>query len=293
MYVARAPIAGRTGGLRVVATRRRTFEGASELALNPSHRADLSVYLADLVRPYGVALREEIADVDRGYSYGEMAEALIRDLVPADEPVDVVVLAFAVPDVRPGRATAVYLSHVCPGSPLAFAICDQGRAAGFTGLRIVREYLRADGCRRGVLVVTEQSTVHYEPPEPVALPAQHAGVALLCTADGATTVRQIPDVAPEQAGARLAAELANLAGEMANLAGEPTSLAAGGTTLVLGAGLRGFAGPFADVRHAPEGQPDTGVWWALADALDAGGGRVVVADYDPLLRYLCLAALER
>jgi len=67
-----------------------------------------------------------------------MAEALIRELVPADAPVDLIVLAFAVPDVRPGRATATYLSHVCPGNPLAFAVCDQGSAAAFTGLRLAR-----------------------------------------------------------------------------------------------------------------------------------------------------------
>ena len=86
-----------------------------------------------------------------------MAEELIRSVVPPDEPVDVLVLAFAVPDARPGRATASYLSHVCPGEPLAFAICDQGSAAAFTGLRLIREYARTGGCARGLLLVVEQA----------------------------------------------------------------------------------------------------------------------------------------
>jgi hypothetical protein len=36
---------------------------------------------------------------------------------------------------------------------------------------------------------------------------------------------------------------------------------------------------------APPGQPFTGVWWNLADVT----GTVLVADYDPRLRYLATA----
>jgi hypothetical protein len=49
------------------------------------------------------------------------------------------------------------------------------------------------------------------------------------------------------------------------------------------------------VRVMPPGQPSTGVWWGLVDALTADAGHpdlLVVADYDPRLRYLCLTALE-
>ena len=162
--------AGHAGALRISRAERAVFTGPSALATNPGHRADLDVYLADMVRPYGVSLRTDILEAERGYSYGEMAEDLLRVAVRPDQPVDVVVLAFAIPDVRPGRATAVYLSHVCPGNPLAFALCDQGNAAAFAGLRLVRDYARTGTHGRGVLIVAEQSTVHYEPTRPVALP---------------------------------------------------------------------------------------------------------------------------
>ena len=277
MYVTRAPVANAAATLRITAAARRVFEGPSELALNPGHQADLSVYVADMVRPYGLAPRVDIDDAGRGYSYGEMAEALIAELVPAEAPVDVAVLVFAIPDVRPGRATAVYLSHVCPGNPLAFALCDQGRAGGFAGLQLLREYARTGGCRRGLLVVAEQSTMHYEPAMPVALPTRHAAVALLCEADthgsgapgGALVsgLRLLPDVDPELVEDRLARELA--------------TLDAADATLIVG-------------TPAGDGQPDTGVWFALAEALDdPTHGRVIVAQYEPLLRYLCVAVVDR
>jgi len=49
------------------------------------------------------------------------------------------------------------------------------------------------------------------------------------------------------------------------------------------------------VRVMPPGQPSTGVWWGLLDELDGDGGHpdlLVVADYDPGLRYLCLTAFD-
>jgi hypothetical protein len=46
----------------------------------------------------------------------------------------------------------------------------------------------------------------------------------------------------------------------------------------------------------PPGQPSTDVWWGLMDELAgadaAGPDLVVLADYDPQLRYLCLTALD-
>jgi 4-hydroxymandelate oxidase len=68
--------------------------------------------------------------------------------------------------------------------------------------------------------------------------------------------------------------------------------------VVLGGGLAGRPIDAADVRAvrtAPDGQPGTGVWWALAEELAApatGPRRVVLADHDPGLGYLSLCALD-
>ena len=252
---------------------RRAFDGPARYLAEPAHRADLDRYTADLLRPYGLAASNGDHGGD-GQSYGELGEALLRGC----EPVDLLVLAFSVPDVRPGRSTATYLSLVCPGNPLSFAICDQGPAAAFTALRLAAGYLDRGDAHRAVVLVVEQSTLPYRPVSPVPLPDRHAGVAIHCGRSGAArldAVRQYPDAAPELAGALLREELAELPGDV---------------TLVLGGGLCAPDG--YRLRSAAPGQPDTGAWWTLADALaEEPAAPTLVASYDPALRYLCLATL--
>jgi hypothetical protein len=113
-----------------------------------------------------------------------MLAGLIGDLVPPDEPADVLILGFAVPDVRPERATAAFLSAACPGRPLAFAVCDQGCAAGFTALRLARDYAADGGAGRVLVALAEQTRLDYDPPAPASLPAGHAAFAMLCDAPG-------------------------------------------------------------------------------------------------------------
>src|ERR1035438_9194060 len=246
-----------------------------------------------------------------------MAEALIGPAVPTDEPADLLVLAFSIHDLRPGRQTAAYLSNLTPGAPMAFAICDQGSAAAFTGLRIAREYAASAGIRRALLVVVEQAALPYDCPAPV--PAQHRGVAMLygdglygdglygdglygdgLYGDGAmprarvADVRQHPGVPPGDVAGLAAPDLAELAASHHDV------------RLVLSAALAAvWTAPAAGrVRVMPPGQPSTEVWWGLIDELTGDAtpvdpviparhpGLLVAADYDPHLRYLCLTAFD-
>jgi hypothetical protein len=271
---------------------RRTFTGPAEFLADPSNRARVAEYLTDMTRPYGreveVAQFGEPPSPKLGHSYGEMAQALIGSVTSAQDPVDLLVLAFSVHDLRPGRQTAAYLSHVTPGAPIAFAICDQGAAAAFTGLRIAREYASSAGIRRALLIVVEQADLPYGCVAP--LPSRHRAVAMLL-GDGAvpqarlTDVRQHPGVRPADVAALAATELADMAGGHDEV------------RLVLGAGLAAaWTMPAAGrARVMPPGQPSTGVWWGLIDeiASEAGGPDLLVAaDYDPQLRYLCLTAFD-
>jgi hypothetical protein len=290
------------GPLCVSRAARRVFAGESAAALHP----DLRGFLADLARPYGLTLRDDLLARGSGQSYGEMAADLMGTAVPADQPVDLIVLAFAVPDVWPERATASYLSHACPGDPVAFALCDQGTAAAFTGLRLAREYARGGGCRRVLLLVVEQAALHYEPAGPVAPVARHAAVALLCDDTGTArlhTVRQHAGVTPAEVADLLTAGVADLSAgqEVTLVIGHDLACLAGvGPGQAPGDGPRASAGrvriaPGAQVRIAPAGQPSTGVWWELAGGLPAWtaeGRRVLLAEYDQSLRYLCLSALD-
>jgi hypothetical protein len=303
MFVARPP-AGRPvhRDLDLVRAVRGTFAGPAAFLADAANRARVGEYLADAARPYGrevpAALFGEPPSPALGHSYGEMAEALIGPAVAGDEPVDLLILAFSVHDLRPGRQTAAYLSDVTPGAPMAFAVCDQGSAAAFSGLRIAREYAASAGVRRALLIVAEQAALPYDCPAPV--PAEHRAVAMLyaVAADGdradgdraepaarVAGLRQHPGVTPDGVAGLAAADLAELA------AGH------GETALVLSDALAAvWTAPAAGrVRVMPPGQPSTGVWWGLVDELSGNGGRpdlLVAADYDPGLRYLCLTAFE-
>jgi hypothetical protein len=293
--------------LHLVRAGRRSFVGPAEFLCDADNRARVGEYLADMGRPYGrevpAAPFGDPPSPDLGQSYGEMAEALIGSVVPADEPVDLLVLAFSVHDLRPGRQTAAYLSHVTPGEPMAFAVCDQGSAAAFSGLRVAREYAASAAIRRALLVVVEQAALPYD--GPATLPLQHQAVAMLYSnepdGDGrhraglggnsatqparVAGVRQHPGVPPGDVAALGAADLAELAAAHQDVA------------LVLSAALADvWTAPAAGrVRVMPPGQPSTDVWWGLVDELTGETDPLdllVLADYDPHLRYLCLTAFD-
>ncbi|BFV60999.1 hypothetical protein KCMC57_up61030 [Kitasatospora sp. CMC57] len=157
-------------------TARLAFPEPAALAGDPVHAERLERYLTDLLNPYGLSPTPAKQD---GHSYGEMGAALIRATVPAGESVDLLVLAYSIPDITPGRATAAHLSHACPGTPLAFAVTDQGGAGAITALRLVDAYARSGGLRRALLLVVEQHSLPYDPGLPVTVPAESRGVALL------------------------------------------------------------------------------------------------------------------
>lgn len=289
---AAAPERGATAAYpRIGRVTARRFAGRSELSVDP----DLRVYLSDLVRPYGVALREDLLERGVGHTYGEMAEELIRETVPEDEPVDLLILAYAVHDVRPGRSTALYLGEVCPGRPMAFTVCDQGIAGPYTAVRLASEYLRTGDRVRALIIVAEQAALHYEPPTrpeaPVTLPDEHSAVAVLFEGVGATglsAVREHAGIAPGEVPELLVAQISELA----------AGIDRDRRVLVLGGGLSK-----ADVEGlgidrivaAPAGRPCTGVWHELAQGhaqWSEHGDFVILADYDRQLRTLCLCAIE-
>lgn len=295
MYTTGPPTAAGTARLHVRAAARRRFDPPPAIADRPGHAEHLHRYLSDLVAPYRLDLRADLATDRTGHSYGEMADALVAELVPEQRPIDLLVLAFTTPDVRPGRSTATYLSERCPGKPLAFAICDQGSAAAFTGLRLIDQYARTAGCHRSLLLVVEQATVPYDAGIPVDLPVAHTAVGLRCELAGSAPVaaiRQHPSVSEDQLGRLLAAELAALAPD-------------GTTPYVIAdrylADRLAATVPADRLCIVPPGQPHTGTWWELAGQLAPvwsgpaqrqGPRRVVLAAYERQLGYLCLSAVD-
>ncbi|MBN6548067.1 hypothetical protein ITX34_34070, partial [Streptomyces bryophytorum] len=161
---------------------RLDFPGPAALAADPVHTERLRVYLTDLLHPYGLAL-DEAALARGGQSYAEMGEALIALALPPGESVDLLVLAYAVPDIAPGRATTTRLSHVCPGAPMAFAVTDQAATAPFTALRLIRAYASAPAMSRALLLIAEQPSVPYDAHLPRTLPHTASAVAFVLGPD--------------------------------------------------------------------------------------------------------------
>ncbi len=270
MFMTGPPTAGTGLALRHVV--HSSLVTDSPLATHPT----LLPYLTDLAATHGLALRGEV--LGTGQAYAELAAPVVEAVTAPDEPVDLLVLAYGVPDVQPGRNAALQLAAHCPGNPLAFAVCDQGPAAAFTALRLVADYAATGACTRAVLVVAEQAAVPYPLTAPAPVPDRHAAVAVLVEGGAAVAdVRTHPALPPEAVGAVLAADVAELTAQRA------------GATLVLGAGVGTVPGAAQVLRAAP-GLPYTGTWARLADA--EPGRFLVIADYDPALGYLCVAGLE-
>jgi 4-hydroxymandelate oxidase len=249
-------------GLRRIA--RQRFAQPAQLSTNEGHLSRFQEFTGDLLAPFQLDLGPFEG---RGQSYGEMGEAVIRQLIPAGEQADLLILVYAVPDIAPGRATATYLSYVCPGNPLSFAICDQGTAAAFTGLRLVREYARTGEARRSVLLIVEQADLPYDAGVPVTLPAAHAAVALLFGDAPAATVGEVHVRTSEV-------------------------VVAGTAIASVAAAKHADLSTMDDLISAPQEQPYTGVWWELAQTLENRRGQFTLADYDQQLGYLSTAVFS-
>lgn len=235
---------------------------------------ELGRFLTDLVAPYRL-----VAHVThKPDTYADLGERLLHAIGPLDAPVDLVVIAHAVPETDPRRSAAHHVSRLCPGRPVTFAICDQGTAAPFTALSVIREY----GCTRALLLILEQGAPPYECPD--RTPDRATAVALLLDAAGpavVTAVRQHTEVGPAEVGPLVSKELAR----------HPRAVLVLGS----GAGRHVHQAPADEVRIAPAGQICTAVWSELAAGLvgwTRAGRPVLVAEYDPALRYLSLLAVE-
>jgi hypothetical protein len=338
VFVARPPSLPPRGGryeLYLLRAERRSFPGPAVSIWEHVDPAGTGEYLADMLAPYGRRVTPGVFDgpgpPTLGQSYGEMARAVIGATVRPDEPVDLLVLAFSVHDMLPGRATAAYLSHLCPGTPMSFAVCDQGSAATFSGLRMIRATAASTGCRRALLVVLEQAELPYRTGAP--LPTGHHAVAMLYGDESAGDAARLARVVDVRQHAGIGADRV---ADLATDAVAELSVGADRVRVVLSESLaaRWPAHPAGEAGVAPPGQPSTGVWWRLLDRLpgavagstgaggagtaepgagaavgggaaagpdagaaagpDAGAaaGLVVVADYDAGLGYACLTAMR-
>ena len=126
VYIAEPPRLRQPGEatqpLYISAAHRESFHQASQ----PS--SDLAEYTADLAALYGFPVREEVLTRTHP-SYALMGEAMRAALDSETDPVDLVLLTYAVPEVDPARCTVTRLNLDSAGDPFGFCVSDQGTAA--------------------------------------------------------------------------------------------------------------------------------------------------------------------
>ncbi|MEU0957545.1 hypothetical protein ABZ353_35250, partial [Streptomyces niveus] len=212
-------------------------------------------------------------------SYHDMARVIAGELAAELADIDLVITVDGSPDCRHQSFPSCLLSDLMPGDPMLLGISEQGVAGPFTALRVAYDRLADGSSRRALVLVMEQSTL---PPDDRAVrPVRDLAVALLLGPDGAIPLER-PVVTVDGRGTAGAPESAG-----DGPGGEYFPRADG---VVAGANL---TGPLRDtvLARAEPGHPCAGVWLALAGLLERAdgrpGGRVLIADRDPVLPYHC------
>ncbi|MCH6167160.1 hypothetical protein [Pseudonocardia alaniniphila] len=246
-------------------------------------------YFADLAGQFEKPFHEEYFTGAAPNSFTDMISEVLPAVVHPDEAFDLALIAHSTPDSRPTRP-ACYLSNVLAGNPLSFALSEQGVTAPFTAIRVTGEYARDAAFRRAMVISLDQSFLwngaEAQLPEGTRMPGRDSAVVLVLARDGALgsmSVRNFADVAAGEV-CRLVAE------QLRDLATSWTPM-----TTIAGVGVDPELAEDFPIRWAPEDLPCTGVWSELADGLaqwTTTGQRVVLVDYDPILRYLSLCTVD-
>ncbi|WP_433289818.1 hypothetical protein ACQPZQ_40780 [Pseudonocardia sp. CA-142604] len=246
-------------------------------------------YFADLAGQFERPFCEEYFTGAAPNSFTDMIAEILPAAAHPGEVFDLALITHSTPDSRPTRP-ACYLSNVLAGTPLSFALSEQGVTAPFTAMRITGEYARDAAFRRAMVISLDQSFLwngaEARLPEGTRMPGRDSAVVLVLAPDGALgsmSVRNFADVAAGEV-CRLVVE------QLRDLAASRTPM-----TTIAGIGVDPDLAQDFPIRWAPEDLPCTGVWSELADGLEqwtATGQRVVLVDYDPVLRYLSFCTVD-
>jgi 3-oxoacyl-[acyl-carrier-protein] synthase III len=179
MYRTASPVNHRVSRevtLRLTRMVRREFDKGTYPADDP----ELHRYFTDLAASHGIGYRQDVLEQCAGNTFAAMARTVLTGFLSESEPIDLVIVVTATPDLDPRFSAGSSLSSWLPGEPLVFAISDLPSSAVFTALKLATEYTRRHSYRRVLLLVMEQTTLPYET---TALPPGDAAVAFLFESD--------------------------------------------------------------------------------------------------------------
>ncbi|MFD5649186.1 hypothetical protein [Streptomyces sp. NPDC127039] len=203
-------------------------------------------FFEDLLGPFGAKPDEELLRSGRQVTHRHLADRLVDSEAVRGARPQLLIVAYALPDVVPFTAVAPHLTERLGGEAVNFALSQQGLAAPFTALRIADAHARSGRAAEVVLAVLEQTTLPVDVPLVREKELTDSAAALVLRAASG----------PGGGGLRL--------GRVGSGA-LPDGLDGDGTLHVLGPCATGSDVPHkTDVHRAPSGTYCTGVWLELA-----------------------------
>lgn len=164
---------------------------------NPSpFDAALIEYYDDLLGQFGLSVDERQLAAGPNIGYPELAESVLAGL--AGERPDLILLAYAVPDLHPLKTVATYVNHLLGGQARSMAISEQGLQAPYTALRIADASHRGGQCDRALILVLEQTTLPYHDPLVHDTPLTETAVALVLEPAAGAAARRTWSGTPAQ-----------------------------------------------------------------------------------------------
>ena len=119
----------------------------------------LDEYNQDLLRSFGQDPDPEATAGPPMLTHVDLADELLDGDPLGPVIPDLVMVAYALPDVHPFTTTATHVNWRLGNHAASFAVSEQGLAAPFSAVRIADAYFRAGRCRTAVLAVLEQTVL--------------------------------------------------------------------------------------------------------------------------------------
>jgi hypothetical protein len=222
---------------------------------------------------FGVPFSEDLLRQGANVSFVELAEQAIGRLPQPPRAADLVMLAYALPDLPQIKNISAHANFLLHGAGRSLAVSEQGSRAPYTALRISEAFARGGRCGSVALLVLEQTTFPTKEPIVCAELLHDSAVVLHFAGAGGLELRSVHCCEPEEALGALLTRLAEA------LAGQEVLLVAGQWTSPAQIDLAGLPS-----RRAASGFYCTGVWLELArhhEEWAAGKDAIILCDTDP------------
>jgi len=233
--------------------------------------ANESRFLTDFLASFGMEPDLGLYARGGGNSFIRMSQEMLDGLDRPLPAMDLVLLAYHLPDRQIFEVAGCWLAERCPGRPAVCSVSGQGVGAPFTALRILRGMRLAGQLTDGAVFVLDQSTTPYRDPDVHDGTARDCAV-LLTTDTADASDGAVLDFMDEQPADDPAERLDALIRRIP------------GVRIVAGRLLADILDPDFRDRHGIVAGPRHGLctsaWAALAEHWPRGR-YTVVADYDP------------